>query len=171
MKALVVYYSQSGNTEKAAKAIAKRLQADIMELQAKDRYRSVFASRDREKADGILAKASLFLSTLSTCARTGLKMKADLLPLSKDPGKYDLIVIGTPNWMDMLPPPILAFLPVAEGKEVALLCTSGSGNAEKVFKRMEDALGHEPRATLGLSMKEMGEGSFDSKIDAFISSL
>ncbi|MCK4376551.1 MAG: flavodoxin, partial [Candidatus Brocadiae bacterium] len=76
-RCLVVYYSRSGTTRKAAEAIAGLLGCDIEEI------------LDRKDRSGVTG----YLVSLKDSA---LRKPAEIEPVRRDPADYDLVVIGTP---------------------------------------------------------------------------
>jgi flavodoxin len=155
MNAIVVYYSRTGNTKKAAEAIAKALSCDTEELV------------DTQKRSGI--------GGWLRSGRQAMKEELTTLePIKKDPSKYDLVIIGTPIWASKMSVPTLTFINQnkASFKDVAFFYTSGGkDNEPKVFPVMETACGKKPKATLGLMTKEVKKDLFMEKVQAFSKSL
>jgi flavodoxin len=112
MKSVIVYYSYSGNTRKAAEALKehleKTLEVDIIELKAID------------ESD------SFFKQALGALVRTKAKMQE----INTDLSKYDFICIGTPVWAFGPAPAMNTFLSRCkglEGKDSIVFTTYGSG--------------------------------------------
>ena len=124
MKALVVYYSYSGNTKLVADAVAKALGADLEELKP---AKPLNASGAGYVMWGLRQLVS--------------QNKPPLLPLKHTPDEFDLIVIGTPVWSYTVTPPIRTFLEEHHftSKKVALFCCHG-GNYGKTLDDMKSAL-------------------------------
>src|SRR5574343_265490 len=124
MKTLVIYYSLTGNTRFVARAVAKTLGADILELQLKDKP---------ENVDGLMkyfwAGKQVFT-----------KQKPELLPLVKNPQDYDCLILGTPIWAFNYVPAFATFFDQVElkGKKIALFCCHGGGkkNALEIMGKM-----------------------------------
>ncbi len=87
MKTLVVYYSRTGTTKKAAEIAAKELNADMEEIV------------DEIKRKGILG----YIKSGSHALR---KKLTKIEKLEKDAKDYDLIIIGSPVWANNMPPAI-----------------------------------------------------------------
>ena len=118
MKALVVYYSRTGNTKFVAEKIAQELGADIEEVIDKKNRRGVF---------GFLAAGF--------DARRG--KKTEIGETKKNPSKFDLVVVGTPSWVSRPSPAIRTYLSKYDlaGKKVATFCiTDGYSGGEKVIE-------------------------------------
>lgn len=112
MKTLVIYYSYTGKTKKAAEELAKKEKADILEVKEKKRRSTVNAY------------------VLGSFAAMRQK-QADILPIDKDFSAYGKIIITMPIWAGH---PAPAFNNVVDklpkGKEIALMFTSGSGSSK-----------------------------------------
>ncbi len=151
MRALVVYYSRTGNTRKVGNELAKMLQCDVEEVvDTANRSGPVgFALSAREGHERTLAK---------------------LQPIKMDPANYDMVVIGTPNWDANMSSPIRAYLTEnrAKFKNVAFFITQGPrGGEERAFKEMEEVAGKKPKATLLIkTILRVGSGA-DEQIKKF----
>jgi len=142
MKCLVVYYSMSGTTEKVANAVAGFLKCDIEEITEPRRRRGVFG----------------FLRSGREAMR---KIQPPIRIPTKDPAKYDIVIIGTPVWAGNIASPARTFLGKYGPwiKEIAFFSTAGSSAAGaeggKTFAEMEAAAGKKPLAVLSLRTKEV----------------
>jgi flavodoxin len=120
MKALVVYYSRTGNTKFVAEKIAQGLGADIEEV------------IDKKNRSGPIA----WLAAGTDAAR---RSKTEIAETSKNPSEFDLIVVGTPNWVNKPSPAIRTYLSKYDlaGKKVASFCvTDGYSGGEKVIEEI-----------------------------------
>ncbi len=93
MKALVVYYSMSGNTEYVAKSISNKIESDIIKLTPKKEYPS---------------KGFIKFLWGGKSAIMGEMPKLESYEFESD--KYDLIIFGTPVWASSFTPPIRTFI-------------------------------------------------------------
>lgn len=150
MKSLVVFYSRTGNTKRAAEAIAKELNADIEEI---------FDTKNR---NGVLGY-------LSAGRDASLERHARIKRPKKDPARYDLIVIGTPIWAGNMSPPIreYAFQEAGRFKHVAFFCTMGDSGSESTFFKMHALCGKKPLALLALKTGETKGHEMHHKIQKF----
>ena len=89
-KILVAYYSYSGNTENAAKIIANKLGADLVEIEMEHPYSGNIY--DESQKD------------LNNYYKTPLKTKIENMD------QYDVVLLGYPNWWATIPMPIVTFL-------------------------------------------------------------
>ena len=124
MKALVVYYSYSGNTKLVADAVAKALGTDLEEL---------------KPAKPLNASGAGYV--MWGLRQLVIQSKPPLLPFEHDLSAYDLIVIGTPVWSYTVTPPVRTFLESVDlsGKQAALFCCHG-GDPKNTLEHMKSAL-------------------------------
>ena len=113
-RALIVFYSWSGNTRGVAREIKKQTGFDMVELELvkpySDDYNTVLkqAQNDQHKQ-----------------ARPALKKKPD----AKKWADYETIIIGYPNWWASIPMPIATLLESYDftGKRILPFCSHGGG--------------------------------------------
>lgn len=113
-KALIIYYSWSGNTRGVAKEISRQTGFDSIELELVKPYSSNYntvlneAQRDQHNQE-----------------RPALKTKID----AKKWAEYDTIIIGYPNWWASIPMPIATLLESYDfsGKRILPFCSHGGG--------------------------------------------
>ncbi|MBN1274674.1 flavodoxin [Candidatus Woesearchaeota archaeon] len=135
MKALVAYYSRTGNTQKVGRAIAKRLGADADDI------------IDRTPRKGLIGWLR--------GGRDALRKRLTIITTKKRPEDYDLVIIGTPVWAATLAPAARTYLAEHRLRKVAFFCTYG-GKPGRTFKDME-SLSEKPLATLGLRQKNLDD--------------
>ena len=150
MKTLVVYYSRTGRTKKAAEELAKALQCDLEEIV------------DTANRAGPLG-------WVTSVRESRGKKPAKIEPAKKDPSEFDIVVIGTPIWASSMSSPVRAYLIGNKDKlkNVAFFCTHGRSGAEKAFTEMESVCGKKPKATLDITMDDISRGSDAEKIKKF----
>lgn len=152
-KTLIVYHSRTGYTRQVAKALARRLGADLEEIRIVQPMR------------GALGYAACAIEAIA-------RLTPALRPMKKDPTDYALVLIGTPVWFWNLSSPVRSWLArhrALRGR-VAFFCTMGSSGARRVFAAMAKVLGKQPVATLALADAQI-EAGFDERLDAFVQSL
>ena len=114
-KALVLYYSQSANTQAVAEQIAALTGADIeafvLEEPYDGTYQQTIERSGRERQEGILPVVN---------------------PVKADLDAYDVIYLGYPIWFGTYAPPIAAWLDQVDlsGKKIVPFCTFGSGGLD-----------------------------------------
>lgn len=103
IKAIVLYYSYSGNTRGIAEFIQKELNCDIAEIDPVKPYSNVF----NEVVNS--SKIELESGPLP-----------DIKPLGVDLSSYDTIILGTPVWWYTAASPIMTLIKSADfsGKKV-----------------------------------------------------
>ena len=124
-KILVLYYSQTGTTEKVAQAIQASLGADIetivpVESYGTD-YQATIARGGKELREGILP---------------------EIQPLKADIAAYDIIFLGYPVWFGTYAQPVATVLATQDfaGKKVVPFCTFGSGGLDASAKNIAEKL-------------------------------
>lgn len=130
-KTAVVYFSWSpdGNTRFAAGAIAKKTGADLFEIKAETPYSSDFKACCDEAQPECYGKAL-----------------RPILPVEGlDLAKYDVVLVGTPNWWGTMAPPVRTFvaqnLEAFKGKRTAIFATHGGGGMQRIGKEFEELVG------------------------------
>jgi len=157
MKALVIYYSRTGNTRKVGEDIAKSLKCDSEEI------------IDKKGRGGPLGYLN--------AGREAMKKKlTEIGPLQKDVAKYDMVIIGTPNWGSNISCAARTYISqnkdkLKHAKQMAFFCTAGGGSNGHIFADMEELCGKAPKATLELATKEVGAGEHLKKVQDFVSAL
>ena len=146
MKALVVYFSRTGNARKTAESIVSRLKCDSEEIVLKV---------SRAGPIGFII-----------CGMESARRKsAPIQPPKKDPSGYDIVIIGGPIWASNMSSPVRAYLSM-QGKsikEAAFFCTMGSNSSGKAFSDMAVYTGKQPTATLAISQGEIKDGSYEKR--------
>jgi flavodoxin len=154
MKALVVYFSRTGNTRNLGRLIADGLGADVDEI------------TERKSRLGILGY-------LRSGREAWLKRRADVFPSGVDPSAYDLVVVGTPIWNMSLSSPARTYLAdhAKALHSVAFFCTMGGSGSPRVFRQMQEACGKEPLATLARTERQLASSDLPDAITTFVSHL
>lgn len=115
MKALVLYYSYSGNTESIARQIGKALCCDLADIQAVTPYSDDFDTVVNQSEQEI---------------KKGYE--PDIKPLRHNPAEYDTIILGFPVWWYTFAPPV----------KTALSAVNWAGKTVYAFATNEGWLGH-----------------------------
>ncbi|MFT4104717.1 MAG: flavodoxin [Lacrimispora sp.] len=89
MKALVLYYSYTGNTEKIARQISETLNCDMAEIQPVKAYPGSYNATVNQSEKEI---------------KNGYE--PEIKPLKYDPQDYDTVILGFPVWWYTFAPPI-----------------------------------------------------------------
>ena len=149
-KILIAYYSRTGLNAAAANALRQELNCDI---------------------EQVIDTVDLSGKSMFWCATSAVfKRITRLKPSEKDPGDYDLVIIGTPVWAGTLPPAPRTYIinNKAKFRNVAFLSVSGNGAGNiKVLLQFESLAQKKAALSLLLTEKEVKEGAFREKLHAF----
>lgn len=153
-KALIIFYSWSGNTRGVAREIARQTDFDSIELELVKPYSTDYntvldqAQNDQHKQ-----------------ARPELKTKID----SKKWAEYDTIILGYPNWWASIPMPIATLLESYDfsGKTIMPFCSHGGGRFGQSLTAISKLA---PKATLttGLSIHYSGGSSLSKDVEKWL---
>lgn len=151
-RVLVLYYSQTTNTEQVANEIASRLNADIEAIIAVPPYDGDFqATIERcmqEREQGILPEVQ---------------------PIAANPADYDVIFLGYPVWFGTYAPPVAAWLNSVDlrGKTIVPFCTFGSGGLDSSTR---DLIAKQPNATVipGYGVRAARLAAMPKEVDRFL---
>lgn len=151
-KVLVLYYSQTSNTETVAKEIVKNLNADMEEIHSQEPYTGDFKA------------------TINRCIE---ERKNGYIPANKplqtNIADYDVIFIGYPIWFGTYAPPVAALLNDIDlsGKKVVPFCTFGSGGLESSVADLAKA---EPMANIlpGYGVRAARMAAMPQEVDQFL---
>lgn len=154
MKILVVFYSRSGKTKKAAEAISDILKCDKEEI---------FDTKSRKGIPGFLSAGT----------DANLRRLTAIKEIKNNPSLYDLVIVGTPIWSSNISTPIRTYLSLfkEEFKKVAFFCTQLGSDAEKVFADMKNLSQKTPVALLALNSREVARDQYMQKVKKFIKNL
>ncbi len=125
-KILVSYFSASGTTKKVAEKVATAINADLFEIEPKEKY---------TEAD---------LNWMDKQSRSSIEMKENIKPEIKNKvsnlADYDKVIIAFPIWWYKEPTIIDKFLEENNmlGKTVYVFVTSGSSPIDSTYKSLQN---------------------------------
>ena len=156
MKRLIVYYSLSGNTEEAAKKIAKELGADLLKLETVKAMPKSFAAQ-----------------IMVGGGQVAFNHIPKLKPFDVDPDSYDEIILGSPIWNSKGVPAVNAFLKYgkAAAKVTSLFFLSGGGEVQKGLTAITKLLPNLKNTVSLLDKKHEDSKNNDAKIAEFVKSI
>ena len=153
-KALIIFYSWSGNTRGVAREIQSQTGFDTIELELVKPYSTDYntvlneAQRDQHNQ-----------------ARPALKTKID----SKKWAEYDTIIIGYPNWWASIPMPIATLLESYDfnGKTILPFCSHGGGRFGQSITAISKLA---PKAKIGsgLSIHYSGGSTLSKDVEKWL---
>ncbi len=154
MKALIVYYSRSGTTRMLATAISHTLHCDIEEI------------RDTRSRRGILGYVQSLIEAF-------LRRPSTIESAERDPGSYDLVIIGTPVWAGSMSSPVRSYLMAnkARLREAAFFCTLGGRGSESAFAQMRELAGKVPCARCAVTASAVRSGRYGADVARFAKEL
>lgn len=128
-KVLVAYYSQTGNTEKVAEAIAKELNATLFAIKPKIPYKN----EDLDWAD---QNSRVCIEHNKGFDNVNVELESTTI---KDFDSYDIVFIGYPIWWREASWVIDSFVKNNDfsGKNIFCFCTSISSGTGESMKRLE----------------------------------
>lgn len=152
-KALVVYFSCTGNTKAVAQRISELTGADLYEIVPADPYTDEDLNYNNDDC-----RANREMDDPSARPVIG----SDTIDISS----YDTVFIGYPIWWGTMPRIINTFLDAYDlsNKTVMPFCTSGSSGISKSVSDMKEI---EPDAAIRDGLRT--SGSSDSGIDKWLS--
>jgi flavodoxin len=153
-KILVAYYSKTGTTERVAKDIAAKLNADVEKIV------------DKKSRSGILG---WFIGGKDASKRT-----TEIGVPSKDAAKYDITVIGTPVWAWNMTPEVRTYIEQNKNKlkNVAFFTTSENTKPYEIIRYMQEASEKTAAAAIGFAIKEIKDVVvYSQKLSAFVSAI
>ena len=153
MKRLVVYYSLTGNTEEAARKIAKALDADTLKLETVKDMPKSFAAR-----------------MLVGGGQVAFNKIPDLKPIDVDIAAYDEIILGSPIWNSKGVPAVNSFLKdkTSADKVTSLFFSSGGGKISKGLTAITKYLPNLRNTVSLLDRKHNDAKDNDAKLEQFI---
>ena len=122
MKKIVTYFSASGETRRAAEALAKVAGADLYEIKPAQPYTNADLDwRDKNSRTTVEMK--------DQASRPALAEKTDL-------SAYDVVYIGFPIWWGVAPHIVNTFIESTDltGKQLVAFATSGGSGLDPAVK-------------------------------------
>lgn len=147
MKALVVYYSQTGNTEKVARQMAQGLKDSDLEAEVV----SIEPSKEKDYQTNVEEAKE--------------QREAEIEPMQTDLRNYGLVCLGTPVWSSAPATPVNGWLGKCEnvgGTKILCFATHGGGGPGETFEIMRSKLqekGGKVVKTLSISSRKVSTGA------------
>lgn len=164
MKTLVVYFSQTGNTEKIAQKVAEATGADIELLETVSPYTGNYQKIVADAQDEVERD-----------------FQRPIKPLKHNVKDYGRIVVGTPTWWYKMASPVLTFLSTTDfhGKVVVPFMTNAGwpGTVIKDMTRVAESNGakvenaHEFKFNTHDDGTTTGMATSEKELDKWVNSL
>ena len=140
---LVAYFSASGTTARAAKAIAQAVGGDLYEIRPAVPYTAADLDWTNKKS-----RSSVEMN--DPACRPAIAAPVENMD------QYDTVFLGYPNWWYGVPMAVLTFLEENDlsGKQVYLFCSHGTGGLANSVEILTQAL---PNATLSDNIFDCSE--------------
>ena len=153
MKALIVYFTRSGNTEKVVQKIQESLKGDI-EL--------IIEPISRK---GIIG----WLKSGSGNSKRGV---AEIKEPQYDPSEYDLVILASPIWAGTVSSPMRSYIMKNRSKleRTAVFLTNDSGSVEAAFSEIYDLLDTKPLVEGSIQRSKM-KTEFVTKVSSFVDNI
>ena len=151
MKILIAFYSRTGVTRKLAEVMQSLLSCDFEEI---------IDTKERGGALGFVV----------SCKDAALKHTTEIKPAAKQPGDYDIVILGTPVWANTMSCAMRTYITQfkEQFKSVAFFCTTGNSGIKAAFEGVQALCGKPPVATLGLKQKEVTKNLFREQLVEFV---
>lgn len=157
MKAIVIYYSLTGGTERVARSIHKIVNADLYPLE-------------------LVVKPCVkgYLRLFVIAKQVYFKERPKLANGQINLEDYDIVFIGSPIWMGTLAPAMRSFLTIARLNEKMVIpfCTYEAGS-ERYFEDLHK-ISPMVKYILGMSFqfpKEMEEAELDEQVRVWLNNV
>lgn len=151
MRVLLIYYSRTGRTKDIALAIKSKLECDVLEI--------------HDKAD-----RKGFMGYLKSSLQVIMGKQTELNIIEHNPKDYEIVVIGTPIWVQNVSVPVRTYLNQYGNKmeQVAFFCTMGGSGYQAAFSKMADLVNKQPIDTLAITEESVKKRSYDTEVEAFV---
>ena len=153
-KTLVVFYSETGHTRRAAGRVAALLGAELEEIRAQGLWRGF---------GGYLQRIWLALRGL----------QVQIAPPQKDPRGFARVLLCSPVWAGHVSSPMRSYLIQMTGRlpEAAFVLTSGGREVAGALAEMARLAGRTPLAKVDICARDRRRQEVESKLDLFLAEL
>lgn len=153
-RALVAYYSMSGNTRAIANEIRNATGADLEEI---------VEPRRRQGIVGVMR--AMFDSVT--------RREPPIFPSTHDPAKYDVLLLGGPVWAGHMAAPVRSYAKRygSTAPKVAFFCTEGGHGAESAFAELEHLCARNAEATLAVDAAHLAPEAHSNELGRFATSV
>lgn len=148
---LVAFYSLSGNTRGLANQIRDLSFGHLEEIMEPRERRGLFGEI-RALYDSLLRRSPV------------------IEPASRDPARYELLLLGGPVWAGRIAAPVRTYARQygARAQRVAFFCTHDSDGAESAFQELAQLCGRAPEAVLAVPAHALVSGAHELELRRFV---
>ena len=153
MKALIVYFTRSGNSEKVVNKIQESLKGDIELI------------KEPVSRKGIIG-------WLKSGSGNSKREVAEIKEPQYDPAEYDLVILASPIWAGTVSSPMRSYMIKNRSKleRTAVFLTNDSGSVEAAFSEIYDLLDTKPLVEGSLQRSKM-KTEFDTTVSSFVDNI
>lgn len=154
MKTLVTYFSCTGQTARIAREIATRCDAHLDTIHPQRQDDSWFAT---------------WCDNWQALTRAEPPIQRPV----RNPGLYDLVVIGVPIWRVGPAPPVRSYVRQYSDrfKQIAFFCAEGHGPDARGFAELSQLCGKRPVATFAVARKRLPTVACRKQLFDFVDSV
>jgi len=147
-KALIVYYSRTGNNKKIALNLKRKLRCPTAEIVGAYNFNGAWG---------------YFLGgMLST-----LKIRSNYQYIKYNPKNYQSVILISPIWVGIFPPPVRNFLKNNKFNKLNLIAVSGAGGEQLCLKDIKRLSKISVSQKLFLAQKELKTKFYLKKLSSF----
>lgn len=147
---LVAYFSRTGMTRRAAEEIAAACGGELD---------PILENTDRSGIKGYVLSGYQAVT----------KKRPEILPSTRDPGDYEVLILGTPVWASGVSAPVRSYIVqnADHFNKIAVFCTMMGSGGNKAVDEIAALTGKIPVARLILTDEEIEDGRLRDKVRAF----
>jgi len=121
-----------------------------------------------EKLEDLKNREGIF-GWISAALDGALEKETKIEETIRDPSKFDVVVLGTPNWGNKMAPAVRTYISKNKHhfKKVALFCTSGGTHYREIIKNMEIACGKSPICVYGSTSHDVKHDNHLERLKEF----
>lgn len=151
-KILIAYFTWSGNTRGIAHEIQRQAGGDLFEIEPATPYSTSY--------DTVLREAQ---------RDQRVQARPELKAWPEDMGRYDIVILGYPNWWASIPMPVATFLEQQDmtGKRILPFCSHGGGRFGQSLAVIAK-LAPGATVTKGLSVHYSGGAGLEGDVAAWL---
>lgn len=150
---LIAYFSWSGNTRFIAEKLSEKVGGDLFEIVSVNPYPAGYRACV-DQAEEELKK----------------QLRPSLTSHVEDMGRYDVLLLGYPNWCSSIPMPVASFLEEYDfsGKTIVPFCSHGGGGLAQTVSAIIEKLCPDSNILEALVVYSKGGKNLERDMDAWL---